>query len=1277
MALTRTEIELLINARNNAQAAMTQLNDQVTKVTGSTQKANTEMGTFGEKTKNTGVAAGATGVAVGLLAEKLARSLVGAFQDTIGEANRLDAGLIGLGATAKAFGTDAGAAQKAAQALAADGLMNVGEAAAGLKNLLAGGFSLPQAIELMNRFKDSAAFGRQGSLEFGQAIVGATEGIKNGNSALVDNVGLTKNLSNILVEAGFSATDLSKVQGDLNVRTALYKGILKETNPQLGQTALYLETAAGKQAQFNSQVTIAQQQVGKALQPALASLTGTLTPLVQVVGENADTLVRLGGVLATVVIPMAALKASAAVGLTPALQAMTSATTGLIGAMGAGGGIKTLGDFRAGIQLAGESAGLTTKSLGAFGTAAAVAGAALIGWQIGRAIADLTGLDQKVQNLAASWMGYTAALKDQTAGAVQDTINRAIRDGAAATISYADAIKYNTAQAQIRIAVHDKSIGAQKLAIDAEQQLGRITAETAKARKDALDGEVQAQAVLANRMRMTDAVANAEKKYRDEIKATGYSQAELLKLLKDNEAGFDAYAKQVSLSDATIKRLKDTQKGAEDQQKKTNEATKKAAEEQKKLNEALEQTAGVVSQGTLVTKLAELQQLLDAAGKMSAPALATAVRNLWPEFDKLAQTAKDSGLQTDLVDAAFKRAAQSSGVLIANTRNLSSIVAQLPATISPASKALVDQAKQQIAATDQLNKAYSFFGINTPDQLRKAATAATDNYAVLQASGLATTDQLKDAYRKMIDAQKQATGELPGFWQTQVFPGISRTLDTLNTAVQGSFAQMLLGAKGFGDGFQDIWESIKSSVLNILNQILSAFIGNFLKGLIGAMSGQQGAFAKAFGGMIGGGGTGGIGSLLGLGGGGAALPGVAVGMPAIPGGAAAGGGGAAAGGIGALGGILGGAAAGGGGILMGLLGKQLFGGGGGKAAAFGAGTGFAQGALIGSVVPGLGTLIGGGIGAIAGALSGLFGKGAGRKKVEQFANSAEIGGFDQLQAKLVKLGDEGANLWVKLTQGVGKNDAKGAQAAIEAVAAALDKQAKSEADATKATEAKAVADQVAVDAAKAKLDQVNESMASLDEQTRKLNESEAPEEFMGAVEALARARIDAERKVLEEQKKAAEEALAAAQAAADATAEAYKNAAEDVQRAWDGVQFPDSGPGGRGSGGDGSSPTGLEGEAAGGVMANRPGLVIFGEGGETEVGGPASFFKRIFQELGAGGGGGFGGTVINMPVTINAMSGEDVKGAVDNTLVPAFVDALRRNVRGSLTNVQVLVNGGA
>jgi hypothetical protein len=49
-------------------------------------------------------------------------------------------------------------------------------------------------------------------------------------------------------------------------------------------------------------------------------------------------------------------------------------------------------------------------------------------------------------------------------------------------------------------------------------------------------------------------------------------------------------------------------------------------------------------------------------------------------------------------------------------------------------------------------------------------------------------------------------------------------------------------------------------------------------------------------------------------------------------------------------------------------------------------------------------------------------------------------------------------------------------------------------------------------------------------------------------------------------------------------------------------------------------------------MANRPGLVIFGEGGETEVGGPASFFKRVFSELGIGQGGGPAGRDVILQV---------------------------------------------
>lgn len=207
--------------------------------------------------------------------------LTGFMGTSVKAANDMENALLGLNTITKAFGGDADEATKAARELAEDGLMTVTDAANGLKNLLASGFNLEQSIKLMDRFKDSAAFNRQGTLAFGQAIVGATQGIKNGNSILVDNAGVTKNLSNILVEAGMSATDLSRATSDATVRQALFQGILKETNPFLGDAARLTETAAGKQAQMSAQTTLLQAQIGEALQPAVLKLLETVTPMIE------------------------------------------------------------------------------------------------------------------------------------------------------------------------------------------------------------------------------------------------------------------------------------------------------------------------------------------------------------------------------------------------------------------------------------------------------------------------------------------------------------------------------------------------------------------------------------------------------------------------------------------------------------------------------------------------------------------------------------------------------------------------------------------------------------------------------------------------------------------------------------------------------------------------------------------------------------------------------------------------------------------------------------
>jgi len=186
------------------------------------------------------------------IAKSLARGLAEGFKDAIRLSSEFNNAFIGLSSVARAFGTDADLAKQAAQRLSADGLLPLKDSATGLKNLLAAGFNLDQATQLMNAFKDSAAFGRQSALSFGDAIRSATEGVKNGNSILVDNAGVTKNLSQILKEAGFSAQDLSRASSDAGVRMALFNGILKETVAQTGDAERLTQTYTGQVAKLDT-----------------------------------------------------------------------------------------------------------------------------------------------------------------------------------------------------------------------------------------------------------------------------------------------------------------------------------------------------------------------------------------------------------------------------------------------------------------------------------------------------------------------------------------------------------------------------------------------------------------------------------------------------------------------------------------------------------------------------------------------------------------------------------------------------------------------------------------------------------------------------------------------------------------------------------------------------------------------------------------------------------------------------------------------------------------
>ena len=328
---SQNSIQIIIQAKDEASAKLESFKGSIDDVSESANRSASVLAQVQNSWYAFAGIAAAAGTAL--------HSVTGFIGEDVQAANDLQAALTGLSSIARAYNVDQGAATKAAQSLASDGLMTVADAATGLKNLLASGFNLQQAITLMDRFKDSAAFNRQASLSFGDAIRTATEGIKNGNSILVDNAGVTKNLSIMLEEAGYSAQDLMKATTDNGVRQAIYNGIIKETNSQVGDASKLSQEFAGKQAQVSAQTEIMKSKIGAALQPALLELLKVVTPIISAVADWAEkhpkltAAIVIGTTALLALITGLAIVGTAIATISPALPLLAAGFTALTGAI--------------------------------------------------------------------------------------------------------------------------------------------------------------------------------------------------------------------------------------------------------------------------------------------------------------------------------------------------------------------------------------------------------------------------------------------------------------------------------------------------------------------------------------------------------------------------------------------------------------------------------------------------------------------------------------------------------------------------------------------------------------------------------------------------------------------------------------------------------------------------------------------------------------------------------------------------------------------------------
>lgn len=263
-------------------------------------RINTEIDTKGFVAGRKALESGMAGIKNSLSKLALTLGTAFGFQEAIKSAESLQNAMMGLQSIVEGQGRSFEQAQAFIQSYISDGLVPLTNAATAYKNLAARGYGDEQIQQVMVALKDSAAFGRQANLSLGEAVQSATEGLKNENSILVDNAGVTKNVAKMWDEyaesVGTTANNLTqeqKIQAEVN-------GILAETRFQTGDAAKASESYSGQIAktafQFN-ELKVALGNLGMTLvQSALPGINALLSSLTAAANTAAQFVAVLFGV---------------------------------------------------------------------------------------------------------------------------------------------------------------------------------------------------------------------------------------------------------------------------------------------------------------------------------------------------------------------------------------------------------------------------------------------------------------------------------------------------------------------------------------------------------------------------------------------------------------------------------------------------------------------------------------------------------------------------------------------------------------------------------------------------------------------------------------------------------------------------------------------------------------------------------------------------------------------------------------------------------------------
>ena len=270
------DIKMLLNSKefeNKVKSVLKKTETQVNNSGGSIQSA------FGSAMQKVG----------GYIAGAFAVSKVIEFSKAaLDAASQVQSAWTGLNSIVSGTGNSFSQAKSFIEDFTKDGLLTINEAATAYKNLLARGYNTEQIENTMKALKDSAAFGRQASYDLGEAVVSATEGLKNENSILVDNAGVTKNVAKMWQEWADAHNTTTSAMTQAQKIQAEYNGIMKETRFQMGDAAVYTKTFGGQMQMLKASFTSLKIAVGQVIAPivqiflpVINSVVNALTVLFQ------------------------------------------------------------------------------------------------------------------------------------------------------------------------------------------------------------------------------------------------------------------------------------------------------------------------------------------------------------------------------------------------------------------------------------------------------------------------------------------------------------------------------------------------------------------------------------------------------------------------------------------------------------------------------------------------------------------------------------------------------------------------------------------------------------------------------------------------------------------------------------------------------------------------------------------------------------------------------------------------------------------------------------